>query len=101
VCGLCGTLTAGPHWTQQVGGVQAARHRLACLRFARALARGRGVTVAEWQGHFVVSNGRGRSVVADDLAACWAAVEQLSGRVADPLEPAAVAALREAACASR
>jgi hypothetical protein len=100
VCGLCGTLAAGPHWTQQVGGAQAARHRLACLRFARVLARERGVTVAEWQGRFVLSNGRGRSVVADDLAACWAAVEQLSGRPADPLEPSAVGALREAACGS-
>ena len=53
-------------------------------------------TLAEWQGSYLVGNGRGRTVMAGDLAGCWAAAEQLAGRPADPLAEEAAAALAEA-----
>ena len=46
--------------------------------------------VREWAGQYVVSDGKGRSEVAADLAALWAAVERLAGRPLDPLDPALV-----------
>jgi hypothetical protein len=89
MCSLCTDFSDGPHWTQEVvpAGGERARHRLACLRHARALLATRRLTLAEWQGRYVLADGRGRSLIVDDLAACWAAAETLAGRPVDPLEP--------------
>jgi len=51
----------------------------------RVLARF-GLGVREWAGQYVVSDGKGRSEVADDLAVLWAAAERLAGRPLDPLD---------------
>jgi hypothetical protein len=99
MCGLCGGGSTGPHWTLVAGGDGAdrVRHRSASLRYARALLSVRGMNVREWQGRYVVENGRGRTVVVDDLSACWAAAELIAGGVVDPLDPASIAALTETA----
>jgi hypothetical protein len=78
-------------------GADRVRHRSACLRYVRALLGAHGLTIAQWQGRYLVGNGRGRTVVVDDLAACWAAAAQIAGVPIDPLEPRALAALRRAA----
>ena len=52
----------------------------------RILARF-GLGVREWAGQYVVSDGKGRTEVAADLAGLWAAAERLAGRPLDPLDP--------------
>jgi hypothetical protein len=99
MCSLCADFADGPHWTQEVvpPGGERARHQAECRRYARALLATRGLTVTAWQGRFVLGNSRGRSVIVDDLAACWSAAETLAGRPVDPLERGAAEALRRAA----
>lgn len=93
MCSLCGELSTRPHWTDR------SPDRAARLTYARALLRAHGLGLTEWHGRYLVSNGRGRTEVVDDLGACWVAAERLTGRPADPLDPAAAAALRQVACA--
>ena len=52
-----------------------------------------GLGVREWAGQYVVSDGKGRSEVAEDLAGLWAAAERLAGRPLDPLDPVLLDAL--------
>jgi hypothetical protein len=96
VCSLCGDLSGRPDWTQLAGtggGGAVARHRARCAAQATALLRTAGLELRPWQRRFVVSDRRGRSLVVDDLPACWVAAEQLLGVAVDPLAPAAVASL--------
>jgi hypothetical protein len=97
MCSLCGDLSTRIHWSEHAPDVadtaERRRHRTARTAYARALLSAHGLTLAEWQGQYVVGNGRGRTIVVDDLAACWAAAEQLAGRPADPLTDRAASAL--------
>ena len=83
MCALCGVLR-NEHWADQGAGRRARVIRTALLE--RVLARF-GLGVREWAGQYVVSDGKGRSEVADDLAGLWAAAERLAGRPLDPLDP--------------
>lgn len=86
MCALCGVLR-NEHWADAGAGRRARVIRTALLE--RVLAPS-GICVREWAGQYVVSDGKGRSEVAADLAALWAAVERLAGRPLDPLDPALV-----------
>ena len=89
MCALCGVLR-NEHWADVGSGRRARVIRTALLE--RVLAPS-GLGVREWAGQYVVSDGKGRAEVADDLAGVWAAVERLSGRPLDPLDPAVMEAL--------
>jgi hypothetical protein len=101
MCSLCGDLSTRAHWSEQAPGAaepaQARRHRAARTAYAAALLRAHGLTLAEWQGSYMVGNGRGRTEVVPDLAACWVVAERLAGRAVDPLADNAAAALAGAA----
>lgn len=97
MCGLCGDLSGRPNWTQAAagdGGQAQARHRIRCLADARALMSTRGLLLTGWSRRYVVADKRGRSILADDLPACWVAAERLAGDPVDPLAPEALASLR-------
>lgn len=90
MCGLCGVLV-NEHWTDAGGAGRRARViRTALLERALATA---GLGVREWAAQYVVTDGKGRSAVATDLAALWVVADQLAGRALDPLDPAVVAAV--------
>jgi hypothetical protein len=89
VCSLCGVLK-NEHWADEGGGRRSRVLRAALLE--RVLAHS-GLGVREWAGQYVISDGKGRSEVADDLAGVWVAAERLAGRPLDPLDPGLVAAL--------
>ena len=67
-------------------GRRSPRPRIRTALLERVLARF-GLGVREWAGQYVLSDGKGRSEVADDLAGLWAAAERLAGRPLDPLDP--------------
>ena len=88
MCSLCGDRSTRPHWTEAGGDDPAERRRERAARLvaARALLAPRGLTLTDWQGQYMVGNGRGGSIVVGDLGGCWVAAERLLGRPVDPLE---------------
>jgi hypothetical protein len=100
MCSLCGDLGARAHWTDSgAAGPDGpgAAERAVRVRLAAALLRTEGLELRAWQGRYLVATGRGRTEVVRDLGAVWAAAQRLTGRAADPLAPAAVAAIAQAA----
>ena len=89
MCALCGVLR-NEHWADEGAGRRARVIRAALLE--RVVVHF-GLGLREWAGQYVVSDGKGRSEVAGDLAGVWVAAEQLLGRPLDPLDPALVDAL--------
>ena len=85
MCALCGVLR-NEHWADDGAGRRDRVIRTALLE--RVLARF-GLRVREWAGQYVVSDGKGRTEVADDLSAA------LGGRRA-PRRPSARPARRRA-----
>ena len=83
MCALCGVLR-NEHWADQGAGRRDRVIRTA--RLGPVLGRF-GLGVREWAGQYVLTDGKGRTEVADDLAALWAAAERLAGRPLDPLDP--------------
>ncbi len=102
MCGLCGVLGGGGHWTEAGAKPAAAKRDAAARRRTRArqvfvanaaLAH-YGLTLADWQGTaFVVSSRTGASQVVDHFGAVWPAAQQLAKRPCDPLDPALLARL--------
>ena len=89
MCALCGVLR-NEHWADAGGGRRTTVIRTALLE--RVLAHS-GLGVREWAGQYVVTDGKGRSEVAEDLTGLWAAAERLAGRPLDPLATGLVEAL--------
>lgn len=97
MCGLCGVLGGGRHWTDAAArpGVYS-RHNDEMARRAERrdrvaqldrVLRHQGLRLEDWQGTaFVMSNRTGGSELVDDLGQLWAAAERLSGRPSDPLD---------------
>ena len=102
MCGLCGVLGGGEHWTDagaeplgaDRGTVARRRARAKQVRVANAALAHYGLTLADWQGSaFVVSSRTGASQVVDHFGAVWPAAEALAKRPCDPLDPALLARL--------
>ena len=85
MCGLCGSFVE-PGWSAQPAlqpRLSLGRRELA--EAAAALAATSGVRIAAWGRGFRVTGPTGRTLLADDLPALWAAVDRLGRRPADPL----------------
>lgn len=104
MCGLCGVLAPGEHWTEagQAGEGLKGRHmaetrgreRAYQVRLANQVLAHYGLKLANWQGaSFVLSNRTGASQVIDHFGALWPAAELMAKRPCDPLDTALVARL--------
>jgi hypothetical protein len=89
MCALCGVLR-NEHWADDGAGRRDRVIRAALLERVLGCF---GLRVREWAGQYVVSDGKGRSEIADDLSGVWAAAERLAGRPLDPLDEALVESL--------
>ena len=89
MCALCGVLRT-EHWADEGAGRRARLMRATLLQ--RVLAYF-GLGLREWAGQYVISDGKGRSEVVDDLTSIWVAAERLAGRPLDPLDEGLVGAL--------
>jgi hypothetical protein len=107
MCGLCGVLGGGDHWTDGSKATKALKDRAIAatrrrerayqVRLANAALKPLGLTVADWQGaSFILSNGKGASDVIDHLGALWAAAEVMRGKPFDPLDAEFIGALSAA-----
>jgi hypothetical protein len=101
MCGLCGVLGSGAHWTDDrtgdgAGGSPQTRRaaRLARVRLMNAVLAHYGLSLADWQGSsYVLTGATGRSELVGDIVQVWRAAERMSGRACDPLDPCLLARL--------
>ena len=107
MCGLCGLLTTGRHFTEagtdaaRTGAVAGPRERHIArayrVRLLNALLRPFGVPVGDWAGtKYVVKGASGRTRLVDRLPQLWSAVDEVATRPVDPLDGAFIAALAAA-----
>ncbi len=107
MCGLCGTLMDGPHWSET--GTDVARDGVVSEGRQRYLERAYRVRVInrvlerfsckaeDWTGgQYIVRGLNGAADVVVNLPQLWKAVEACSGRAADPLDPELIAGLERA-----
>lgn len=93
MCSLCGVLMKA-HWSEEGEG---RRQRVFRARLLDRVLSHFGLGVADWGGRvYVLSDGKGRTAVVEDVGALWAAAETLAGRRLDPLDAGLVAALEGA-----
>ncbi len=109
MCALCGMLVDGPHWTES--GTNAGRSNESKSEHARLLDRSDRVktlnTVLQHYGcaarelsgnQYVVQNlSGGASEIIFNLPQLWQAMENISRRVADPLDVNLIEYLEEGA----
>ena len=107
MCGLCGTLMEGPHWSET--GTDVARDAEPASGRQRYLERAYRVRLInrvleryhcrseDWTGgQYIVRSPNGAAEVVMSLPQLWRAVEQVAGVAADPLEPALIERLEKA-----
>jgi len=95
MCGLCGILGSGAHWTDRPGEAGTRRRqRLRQVALLSRVLRPYGLSVEDWQGRsFLLRSRTGRTEIVDNVGALWPAAARLLGRRLDPLDPALLAAL--------
>jgi len=107
MCGLCGTLMEGPHWSETgtdaarsgevPGGRQRYLERAYRVRLINRVLERFGCRSEDWTGgQYIVRSPNGAAEVVTSLPQLWRAVESLGGRPADPLEPALIERLEKA-----
>ena len=95
MCGLCGVLGQGEHWSDTLSGntgpddlrIRRAREKARRIALANRFLSYYGVKLSDWQGGgYKLSTATGRTVLIDHLAAFCPHVEALCGRPVDPLD---------------
>ncbi|MEP7457395.1 hypothetical protein [Phyllobacterium sp. SB3] len=107
MCSLCGVLGGSEHWADAVArpgvytrngdGTDRRRERANRVRVANRVLASFGMKLSDWAGtSFVISTRTGKSEIIEDLGHLWPAVERLSGKVCDPLNPDLIANIEAA-----
>jgi len=104
MCGLCGTLGDGTHWTD--GVVRPGEPAASAVPWLRRQARRRrvalgnvvlghyGLRLADWQGSaLLLCNRTGSTQMVGGVADLWPKAERMAGAPLDPLDPSLLAAL--------
>ncbi len=102
MCVLCGEFVSHIHWAERhvedealaAGAVtgehhrQRRRDRLRRAALANEVAAHYGLRLVDWNGRsYLLTDRKGHSELVEDLGSLWPAVEKLSGRTPDPLNP--------------
>ena len=109
MCALCGMLVDGPLWTES--GTDAGRsdrskterdrllERSNRVKTLNAVLRHYGCAARDWSGNqYIVQNlSGGASEIVFNLPQLWQAIENISHRVADPLDVNLIELLEEGA----
>ena len=108
MCALCGVLGGKGHWSDSASAPAAfaartepqtrLRERQARTRILNHVLKQYGVVARDWSGNAYLLTGRtGRTAIVDTVGEVWKAVEQISGRLCDPLDETYLRALAESA----
>jgi hypothetical protein len=89
VCGLCGALGAGDHWssgggTVALGTPAAERYRQADV--VNGVLRLYGLRLKVWNDRYMLHGRTGKSVVVGHMGQLWPLAEGLAGVAIDPLD---------------
>ncbi|APR38658.1 hypothetical protein [Paraburkholderia sp. SOS3] len=89
MCGMCGLLGGGRHWSNTVApgaDVNARRQRLVQVAHANRVLAPFRLRLDDFHGQsFVLSSPTGASELAGDLMRVWQTAEKMLGRPLDPL----------------
>ena len=105
MCILCGEFVTRIHWTEKHAEDKARasidagakdenrrdrrRERVRRAAVTNEVLRHYGLKVSDWSGtKYVLSDGKGRSELIQDLGSLWPVAQKLTGRSLDPLDPA-------------
>jgi hypothetical protein len=107
VCGLCGVLGGGTHWTDaaaQPGAFQGRavpptrrQERQTRIALTNRILRHYRLKLGDFEGQsYVLRAATGRQAIVPDLVQMWTAADKLAGRSCDPLDPDLITALEGA-----
>ncbi|MDR5806228.1 hypothetical protein [Caballeronia sp. LZ001] len=89
MCGMCGLLGGGRHWSNTVSagaGVNARAQRYAQVAHANRVLETFRLRLADFHGQsFVLSSPTGAQLMIEDFMQIWKAAESMLGRPLDPL----------------
>jgi hypothetical protein len=89
MCGMCGLLGGGNHWSNTIPPVKGAntrRQRLIHVTLANRVLVSYRLRLDDFHGRsFVLSSATGTSELVGDFAQVWRVAEQMLGRPLDPL----------------
>jgi hypothetical protein len=96
MCGLCGALGVGDHWSSGAGS--AALLAPAAERYRQAEAANRvlglyGLRLKVWADRYTLHGRTGRSVVVGHMGELWPLAETLAGTAIDPLDASVMLAM--------
>jgi hypothetical protein len=107
MCSLCDTLGNGSFWTDAAGRaefeasgerVTPRLERTRRVQLANLILREFGLHVSDWSGSaYVLESSSGKSEIVYHLNGIWSAAHRLAQRPCDPLDPALLARLDDAA----
>lgn len=90
MCGMCGLLGGGNHWsntTSLTDGVHPRRRRHLQVALANRILKGFRLRLDDFHGQtFVLSSPTGASELVADFTQVWKVAEHMLGRPLDPLE---------------
>jgi hypothetical protein len=89
MCGMCGLLGGGNHWSNAIppgAGANTRRQRLIHVALANRVLASYRLRLDDFHGQsFVLSSPTGTSELVGDFAQVWRVAEQMLGRPLDPL----------------
>lgn len=89
MCGMCGVLGGGRHWSNTVTAGESAsarRQRYVQVAHANRVLEAFRLKLADFHGQsFVLSSPTGAQLIVEDFMQVWQAAETLLGRPLDPL----------------
>ena len=94
MCGVCGLLGGGPHWSAAVGvmdpeaALTLRAERARSVALLNRLTLPRGVRISTWSGtSLLVAGPTGAQEIVESLSEVWPAVDRLGRGLLDPLSP--------------
>uniref|UniRef100_E1THL3 Uncharacterized protein n=1 Tax=Burkholderia sp. (strain CCGE1003) TaxID=640512 RepID=E1THL3_BURSG len=89
MCGMCGLLGGGRHWSNSVAPGETAgarRQRYVQVAHANRVLAAFRLKLADFHGQsFVLSSPTGAQIIVEDFMQIWKAAETMLGRPLDPL----------------
>jgi len=106
MCAFCALMTATTHWTEagsdvaRTGDSPVGRDRflgrIHRTKLVNRVLSHYGCSVSDWaNSSYIVRGQRGQATIVANLPQVWMAAEQFAKKVADPLDPALLAAMRQ------
>lgn len=97
MCGLCGLLGEDIHWSDPLGdGLPRRRERLRRIAAINRVLAPLRLKVEDFQGTaYLLLGATGRQELASGLDQLWSLAESMTGRAADPLDPALLRSLEQ------